>query len=100
MASRVPQIFKNRQTKCEGLSLALFVFAVVGNLTYVASILIKSTERNYIVENLSWLVGSLGTIFLDFVVLGQFIVYREEREELVRRRESSRSGITAGDVHA
>lgn len=35
IVSRVPQIFKNRHTKCAGLSLALFVFAVGGNVTYV-----------------------------------------------------------------
>lgn len=35
IASRIPQIFKNRHTKCAGLSLALFVFAVGGNVTYV-----------------------------------------------------------------
>lgn len=65
----------------------------MGNLTYVASILIKSTQRDYIVENLSWLVGSLGTIFLDFVVLAQFITYREEREALARRHQGAESGF-------
>ncbi len=64
-----PQILKNRTTKCEGLSLALFVFAVAGNLTYVASISVKSTKHDYLVESFSWLVGSLGTVFLDFIVL-------------------------------
>lgn len=96
LSSRIPQIFKNRETKCEGLSLALFVFAVVGNVTYVASILIKDLSRDYVIENLSWLIGSSGTVFLDFVVLGQFIVYREERERLVREREANESSfITA-----
>lgn len=96
----MPQIFKNRQTKCEGLSLALFVFAVVGNLTYVASILIKSHAHDYVIENLSWLVGSMGTVFLDFIVLGQFITYREERERLAREREANQSGVlaAAGDA--
>lgn len=93
LSSRIPQIVKNRETKCEGLSLALFVFAVVGNLTYVASILIKDMSRDYVIENLSWLIGSSGTVFLDFVVLGQFIVYREERERLVREREANESSI-------
>jgi len=93
LSSRIPQIFKNRETKCEGLSLALFVFAVVGNVTYVASILIKDISRDYVIENLSWLIGSSGTVFLDFVVLGQFIVYREERERLVREREANESSI-------
>ncbi|GAK67370.1 PQ-loop-domain-containing protein [Moesziomyces antarcticus] len=82
-------ILKNRTTKCEGLSLALFVFAVAGNLTYVASILLKSTKHDYLVESFSWLVGSLGTVFLDFIVLGQFIHYRRARREIHRLRRSS-----------
>ncbi|SYW80831.1 uncharacterized protein UHO2_06293 [Ustilago hordei] len=89
LSSRVPQITKNRTTKCEGLSLALFVFAVAGNLTYVASILLKSTQHDYLVESFSWLVGSLGTVFLDFIVLGQFIHYRKARKEIHRLRRSS-----------
>lgn len=84
----MPQIFKNRQTKCEGLSLALFVFSVAGNLTYCASILIKSTAREYLIENMSWLVGSVGTVFLDFIVLGQFVHYREEQSRAdIQQRE-------------
>lgn len=79
LASRVPQIFKNRTTKCEGLSLALFLFAVAGNVTYVLSIVVKSRDEEYLIESASWLVGSVGTILLDFVVLGQFVAYREER---------------------
>ena len=35
LSSRLPQIIKNKDTKCAGLSLALFVFAVGGNVTYV-----------------------------------------------------------------
>lgn len=90
VASRIPQIFKNRQTKCEGLSLALFVFSVAGNLTYCASILIKSTQKEYVIENMSWLVGSLGTVFLDFIVLAQFVHYRDERdrEERLQREQA------------
>ncbi|SPO40140.1 uncharacterized protein PSFLO_05622 [Pseudozyma flocculosa] len=89
LTSRVPQILKNRTTKCEGLSLALFVFAVAGNITYVASILLKSTEREYVLESMSWLAGSVGTILLDFIVLGQFIAYRKSRKEIHRLRRAS-----------
>ncbi|PWY98968.1 hypothetical protein BCV70DRAFT_232501 [Testicularia cyperi] len=89
LSSRIPQILKNRTTKCEGLSLALFVFAVAGNITYVASILLKSTDREYLIESSSWMAGSLGTIFLDFIVLGQFIAYRKARKEIHRIRRSS-----------
>lgn len=87
VASRIPQIFKNRQTKCEGLSLALFVFSVAGNLTYCASILIKSTAGEYLIENMSWLVGSVGTVFLDFIVLGQFVHYRDEQARANRAQQ-------------
>jgi hypothetical protein len=36
LGSRLPQIAKNRETKCKGLSLLMFAFAAAGNLTYVA----------------------------------------------------------------
>lgn len=68
IASRIPQIFKNCHTKCAGLSLALFVFAVGGNVTYVLvreffltqSIVLKDHSRGYLIENASWIMGSLG----------------------------------------
>lgn len=82
LSSRVPQIFKNRHTKCAGLSLALFIFAVAGNVTYVVSILLKDMSAPYLIENASWLMGSLGTILLDFIVLYQFIVYAPERNKI------------------
>lgn len=82
LSSRIPQIFKNRHTKCAGLSLALFIFAVGGNVTYVLSILLKDTSMPYLVENMSWIVGSVGTIFLDGIVFYQFILYAPERAAL------------------
>ncbi|KAL9935627.1 hypothetical protein V8E36_005204 [Tilletia maclaganii] len=82
LTSRIPQIIKNRKTYCEGLSMALFVFALGGNSTYVASILLRSLDRDYLLENASWLVGSLGVVFLDFVVLAQFVRYAPERAKL------------------
>ena len=53
--------------------------------------MILSQESSYLVENLSWLVGSLGTVLLDFVVLGQFVTYapvRKQRREDARRTRS------------
>ncbi|KAJ7134702.1 PQ loop repeat-domain-containing protein [Mycena epipterygia] len=76
LGARVPQIAKNLQTRCEGLSPALFFFAIVGNVTYSVSILVKSTERDYLITNASWLAGSALTVFLDLIVLGQFFYYR------------------------
>ncbi|CEH14529.1 Predicted membrane protein [Ceraceosorus bombacis] len=92
--SRVPQLKKNLTTKCEGLSLELFVFAVAGNSTYVLSVLVKSLDREYLLENSSWIVGSLGTILLDFCVLGQFIYYRKDREEARLLAAAATSGYS------
>lgn len=36
VGSRLPQLNLNRKTKCAGLSLLMFAFAVCGNATYVA----------------------------------------------------------------
>ncbi|CAD6580384.1 MAG: hypothetical protein CYPHOPRED_001206 [Cyphobasidiales sp. Tagirdzhanova-0007] len=83
LGSRIPQIKKNRSTKCQGLSLMMFCFSVLGNITYCGSILLPSTSPSHVWINLSWLVGSAGTILLDFVVLGQFSYYRKDRSRHV-----------------
>jgi len=76
LGSRVPQILKNFETKCEGLSVGLFIFAIAGNSCYALSIIAASTERQYLVRNGSWLAGSLLTIGFDVFVLCQFFHYR------------------------
>ncbi|KAF9533210.1 PQ loop repeat-domain-containing protein [Crepidotus variabilis] len=67
---------KNFQTRCEGLSPALFFFAIFGNMTYALSICAKSMDRDYLITNAGWLAGSTCTIFLDIFVLFQFSYYR------------------------
>ena len=40
--------------------------------------------------DLSWIIGSAGTVFLDFIVLGQFYYYshaRKNEEKLVSDEE-------------
>jgi len=76
MGARVPQILKNFRTRCEGLSPALFFFAIFGNSTYALSICAKSTNRDYLIKNGGWLAGSTCTIVLDILVLCQFCYYR------------------------
>jgi len=84
LGARLPQIAKNFKTRCEGLSPALFFFAIFGNVTYSCSILAKSTDRQYLITNASWLAGSGLTVFLDLIVLCQFFYYRSVRERYVR----------------
>lgn len=75
-SARLPQIYKNYSDKsCEGLSLLFFILSLLGNLTYGAGILCHSTEREYVVTNLPWLIGSLGTMAEDVIIFIQFRIY-------------------------
>lgn len=76
LGSRVPQIMLNFDRKsCDGISFLFFLFACLGNLTYVVSILANGLTRKYLMINASWLVGSVGTLALDFVIFCQFWLY-------------------------
>ncbi len=94
LGSRVPQLLLNyRRKSTEGISLLFFLFACIGNLTYVLSIVAysplcdrprrcRSGEASaiygkYILVNLSWLLGSLGTLLLDLGVFVQFFLYKD-----------------------
>jgi hypothetical protein len=112
LGSRLPQLLLNfRRKSTEGVSLLFFLFACIGNLTYVLSILAYSpvcrgsseavTVRlashhshprcrpgeaaaiygRYILVNLSWLIGSLGTLLLDMAIFVQFFLYRDAKAD-------------------
>lgn len=109
LGSRVPQLILNyRRKSTEGLNALFFMFACLGNLTFVGSVVAwrpvcrypnqdihntqdighgvvedwcKGSEARqlygrYILVNLSWLIGSFGTIILDVGVFAQFWIYR------------------------
>ncbi|KAJ5085347.1 hypothetical protein N7532_010118 [Penicillium argentinense] len=81
LGARLPQIYKNYAEKsCEGLSLLFFILSLLGNLTYGAGILCHSTEREYFVTNLPWLIGSLGTMAEDVIIFIQFRIYAAQDE--------------------
>lgn len=80
LGSRIPQILKNFDTKCRGLSPGLFIFGIMGNLTYALSICVSSMEMEHLIANASWLAGSTLTVLLDLFVLGQFVYYRGNGE--------------------
>ncbi|CAI8509712.1 hypothetical protein ACO0OL_000270 [Hanseniaspora opuntiae] len=83
LASRLPQIFLNIKNKStDGISFLFFLLACLGNITFVLSVLSISLDKKYILVNLSWLIGSSGTLFMDFLILCQFFYYGEKKEEL------------------
>ncbi|KAL8727548.1 MAG: hypothetical protein Q9166_005953 [cf. Caloplaca sp. 2 TL-2023] len=100
LGSRVPQLLLNyRRKSTEGVSMLFFLFACIGNLTYVLSIFAyepvcaelgreygaiqceqgewNSEYRKYILVNTSWLIGSAGTLLLDLLIFAQFWIYRK-----------------------
>ncbi|KAL1950080.1 hypothetical protein VTO73DRAFT_5202 [Trametes versicolor] len=78
LGARVPQIVKNLDTRCEGLSPFLFVYSISGNTTYFLSILAASLNIKHLAANAPWIAGSALTVFLDLFVLYQFFHYRQE----------------------
>src|SRR5277367_5065303 len=69
LGSRIPQVVKNfRRKSTDGLSLLFFLFACLGNITYVLSIVSLSLDSRYLLINSSWLAGSVGTLVLDALV--------------------------------
>ncbi|PVI00465.1 hypothetical protein DM02DRAFT_655440 [Periconia macrospinosa] len=97
LGSRVPQLLLNyRRKSTDGISMLFFLFACIGNLTYVLSIVAykpvcKIPENcepgeasriygRYIAVNLSWLLGSFGTLVLDAFVFVQYFLYRRDDE--------------------
>ncbi|XP_078498619.1 lysosomal amino acid transporter 1 homolog [Lissotriton helveticus] len=83
LLSRVPQILNNfRRKSTEGVALSLFVMAILGNLTYGLSVLVKNPEEDqaegsYMLHHLPWLIGSLGVVCLDLFIIFQFFLYRK-----------------------
>nr|CAD1829083.1 unnamed protein product [Ananas comosus var. bracteatus] len=89
MGGRLPQIFLNiRRGNVEvssSLSCALlvnywpqsamFTFALIGNATYVGSILVNSLDWNKIRPNLPWLVDAGGCVLLDSLIILQFVYF-------------------------
>ncbi|OCK82117.1 PQ-loop-domain-containing protein [Lepidopterella palustris CBS 459.81] len=97
LGSRIPQLLLNyRRKSTEGISMLFFLFACIGNLTYVLSIFAylptcRMPRRcgpgesgrlyaRYIAVNLSWLLGSFGTLLLDGFVFVQYFLYRKDEE--------------------
>jgi hypothetical protein len=97
LGSRVPQLLLNyRRKSTDGISMLFFLFACLGNLSYVLSILVykprcgesgvcvggegRQAYGRYVAVNASWLLGSFGTLVLDAGVFVQYFMYRKEGE--------------------
>lgn len=80
---------------CEGLSIYLFLFSVLGNTTYVTAIILGHLhDRNTatLVANVPYIVGSAGTLVFDVVIFLQFFAYRGERRGYVAVQDGEEVG--------
>lgn len=76
LMSRVSQIRQNaRRQDTEGLAMAMFVSAASANLCTGTGILLRTFSWQELEEQAPWLVGSLGTIMLDMIILSQSFKY-------------------------
>lgn len=76
LGARIPQIVQNHKKKSVyGLSLLFFLFSIMGNLSYSGGILFYRTDWEYVKLYLPWLLGSLGTVFEDIIIIIQFSIY-------------------------
>ncbi|KAL2528412.1 PQ-loop repeat family protein/transmembrane family protein [Forsythia ovata] len=88
MGGRLPQIWLNiKRGSVEGLNPLMFIFALLANATYVASILVRSTAWSKIKANMPWLLDAAGCVGLDSF----YVYYKNFREK------TSRVGEDYGD---
>lgn len=91
--------------------MLFFLFACIGNLTYVLSIFaydpsatchkpgkcregeVGAMYGRYILVNLSWLLGSFGTLLLDAFVFIQWFIYRKDEDEGDEDEEGGVGGV-------
>eukprot|EP00123_Amoebidium_parasiticum_P020816 comp5695_c0_seq1/m.1568 comp5695_c0_seq1/g.1568 ORF comp5695_c0_seq1/g.1568 comp5695_c0_seq1/m.1568 type:complete len:345 (-) comp5695_c0_seq1:863-1897(-) len=94
LCSRVPQIVKNcRRQSTGGLAFTMFMLAVMGNVSYSVSIFLTSSDPEFLLRKLPWIVGSMGTLIFDFTIFSQFYMYgdntKREGEQLHKVRVRS-----------
>jgi uncharacterized protein with PQ loop repeat len=76
--SRIPQILENYRLKSlKGLSIFLFICTISGNLFYGLSILLRqpALDEKFYFATFPYLVGSMGVLVFDFIILGQYYLY-------------------------
>lgn len=94
--------------------MLFFLFACIGNLTYVLSIFAYEAQCSgpdgqcgkgeaaaiygrYILVNASWLAGSMGTLLLDMGIFVQFFVYRDKEDGDEDEEEEGEDAVVSDD---
>lgn len=76
IGSRIPQIVTNfKNKKVIDLSPIYICFTILGNVTYCLSVFIKSTESNYLWKQTPFIVGAIGPLTCDFLIVLQMCIF-------------------------
>ena len=67
------QELEGRRT-AEGLAYAMFICSISANCLYGLGILIRTYDASQLWNSLPWLIGSLGTVSLDVIILSQVAI--------------------------
>lgn len=97
LVSRIPQIITNYKIKStKGLSLKLVSFALFGNLFYSLSLLFSKDSisggeisKKFWESELSYFIGSIGTVIFDFTVILQWYHYDRNENRMNYKRTKS-----------
>jgi len=101
VTSRIPQIMRNYERKStEGLSLGMFILAMLGNTCYGIGLLLPEgadlSSSNFFMNTFPYLIGSLGTNISAIVILAQAWVYRHNKAPLHIDLDEHDQGPTYG----
>ncbi|KAK9269956.1 hypothetical protein L1049_025529 [Liquidambar formosana] len=85
IGGRLPQIWLNiKRGSVEGLNPLMFIFALTANVTYVGSILVRSTKWEKIKANMPWLLDAILCVALDFFIIFQYIYYKFIKQKRIK----------------
>lgn len=89
LMSRISQLLKTYKRKsAEGLSMAMFTCAVAANLCTGTGIIMRTYDMEQLMQQVPWIIGSLGTITLDMAILAQARMYSKRQAGQHAQQES------------
>lgn len=96
LASRASQILKNHKRRsAEGLAMSMFMCAVCANMCTGSGIMLRTFNLEQLKQQAPWILGSLGTITLDFVILTQSFKYAAKLGGQQQQQQQQGAGARA-----
>jgi uncharacterized protein with PQ loop repeat len=81
IVSPIPQLVYNyRRKSVDGLSSLLFIFLIIGNSLFIASIFVISTEFSYIYTTFQIIITDIVCNVLYIIICIQFVIYDKNPE--------------------